>query len=104
MGPSQRRDRMPRDSSPDLTLAACRENGSRVLARARIPDSRVFDYDLNCVRGELWSEMLWWEPPDQGLTFAAGSCMAALVLQEDENFSNFVLNVIERMGIPVPCE
>ena len=104
LGPSRRRDHMPRDPSPDLSLAACRENGPRVLARARIPDSQVFDYDLKCIRGELWSEMLWWEPPGQGFTFAAGSCMAALVLQEDENFSNFVLNVIERMGIRVPDE
>ena len=98
-GPTQRRDRPGRDPSLDLSQAACRENGPTVLARARIPDSQVFDYDLNCTKGELWSEMHWWEPPGQGFTFAAGSCMAALVLQEDENFSNFVLNVIERMGI-----
>ena len=32
------------------------------------------------------------------ITFAAGSCMAALVLLEDRNFSDFMLNVLHRMG------
>ena len=55
--------------------------------------------DLSC---ELWSEIHLWQPPGQGITFAAGSCMAALALQEDENSPDFMLNVLDRMGIQTP--
>ena len=33
-----------------------------------------------------------------GITFAAGSCMASLVLLEDQSFSNFIENVLHRLG------
>ena len=59
----------------------------------------LFDYDLSYSIGELWSEMHIWEPPGEGMTFAAGSCMAALALEDDENYSNFLLNVLHRMSL-----
>jgi hypothetical protein len=89
----------PRDDSNDLSLQFCMEDGPVVLARAHLPDAEIFDFDLHHDRGELWSEMMWWERPGVGYTFAAGSCMAALALQEDENFARFMLNVLHRMGL-----
>ena len=54
---------------------------------------------MNSTTGELWSEMQLGESETGGITFAAGSCMAALVLMENQNFSNFMLNVLHRMGL-----
>ena len=98
-GPPQRRNRLPQDTSNDLSIHTIAANGPTVLTRAQLPNNRIFDYDLNWADGELWAEMHIWEPPGEGITFAAGSCMAALALQDDENFSNFMLNVLHRMHL-----
>ena len=75
------------------------KNSGVVLARARLQDALVLDLDMNSTMGELWSEMQLGGSETGGITFAAGSCMAALVLLEDQNFSNFMLNVLHRMGM-----
>ena len=98
-GLPQRKTKPPRDTSNDVSMDAVLANGPTVLARSRLPDCRTFDYDLNWADGELWAEMHVWEPPDEGVTFAAGSCLAALALQDDENFSHFLLNVLQRMNL-----
>lgn len=98
-GPVRRTYIAPKDKSDDLSLDACLKNGPKVLARARLPNVNIFDYNLKRAMGEGWSEMHLWEQPREGIVFAAGSCMAPFGLQDDENFSNFMLNLLGRMNL-----
>lgn len=93
-----------RDGSPPPTLARASQGNTHVLARARIPNSGLLDYDVNYFPGEMWAEMLW-SPPrrGRGATFASGSVLSSEILLADTNFSNFMLNVLDRMGVaPAP--
>jgi hypothetical protein len=98
-GEAQNPVRSPRSSRSEAGTDNVAKNSGLVLARARLQDALVLDLDMNCSMGELWSEMQLGESEAGGITFAAGSCMAALVLTEDQNFSNFMLNVLHRMGL-----
>ncbi len=98
-GEAQNPVRSPRPSRSDASTEGAAKNSGAVLARARLQDALVLDLDMNSTIGELWSEMQFGESETGGITFAAGSCMAALVLLEDRNFSNFMLNVLHRMGL-----
>ena len=98
-GPARRVSIAPTDNTNDLSFDACLKDSPTVLARARLPDCNIFNYDLKRDRGELWSEMHLWQRRGEGIVFAAGSCMAALALQDDENFSNFMLNLLDLMNL-----
>ena len=91
------------DGSPPPTLARAKKLSMQILARARIPGSGLLDYDVNYFPGEMWAEMMWTPPTKtRGATFASGSVLSSEILLSDENFSNFLLNVLDRMGVVGP--
>ncbi|MCE9590497.1 MAG: hypothetical protein K8S99_08240 [Planctomycetes bacterium] len=97
--PARDRSRVPRLADPF-------DKGLTVLARAKIPNSNVLDYDVNfSPSGELWGEMTIIERPDlkgHGLVFTSGSVLSSEALLTDANFSDFAKNVLNRMGLDVP--
>lgn len=89
-----------RDGSAEPTLARARKLTTQILARAKLPGSYVLDFDVNFFVGEMWSEMLWTPPQkNRGAVFASGSVLSPEVLLTNDNFSNFMLNVLDHMGI-----
>jgi len=91
-----------RDGSPDVNADPQFDAGLQVLARAKLPDSNVMDYNSGYSKREMWSEMAVWERPGMGSIFAAGSVLSSHVLAKDANFSNFILNVLDRFGVGAP--
>lgn len=87
---------------PDLSVSF--DAGLTVLARAVLPKSVVLDYDSNWFEGEMAGEMTLWERPGCGIVFCAGSVLSSDVLNRDENFSNLILNVLNRMGVKTKFE
>jgi hypothetical protein len=47
----------------------------------------------------MFSEIVVWERPDHGIIFSTGSVLSCGALLVDDNFSNFMLNVLDRMGV-----
>ena len=73
--------------------------GLVVLARAQIAPAYTMDYDNHYWPGPIESEMVWWQRPDYGTVFCIGSVVCSQILLTNENFSNFVLNVLDALSL-----
>ena len=92
----------PRDGSAPPRLEDAFDAGTIVLARAVIPESNLLDYNNSWYEenlGDMFSEIVLWERPAHGLVFSTGSVLSCHSLLRDDNFSNFMLNVLDRMGV-----
>lgn len=96
--------RMPRyatrDGTPEPETNPEFDKGQTVLARAYLPgNSYVFDQNCQHFLGPMYAEMMVREREGYGVVFAAGSVLSSHILEKDANFSAFMLNVLDRMGI-----
>lgn len=78
--------------------------GIRRLANGVIPWSvggAAFDYFFRPVRpaNEQGGEMIWWERPDGGVVFNAGSIGAGWALQADPRWAVLLRNVLHHFGV-----
>jgi len=99
-GPIQLPMYPPRDGAGHPRLEDNFDEGVTVLARSKLSPAGIIDYDNRFVPGqEMWSEMLVWERPGMGLVFSTGSVWSSDSLLTDENFSDFMKNVFEFLGL-----
>ena len=96
--------RMPRyatrDGTPEPEANPEFDKGQTVLARAYLPgNSCVFDQNCQHFLGPMYAEMMVREREGHGVVFAAGSVLSSHILETDANFSAFMLNVLDRMGV-----
>ncbi len=88
------------DGTPPPALETDFDAGLEVLARATIPGKHyTFDYDVEPGVGPMGAEMMYRRWPSGGSVFQAGSVLAAWPLNQDENYSRFMLNVLAAMGV-----
>ncbi|MBL9127786.1 MAG: hypothetical protein JNL97_09070, partial [Verrucomicrobiales bacterium] len=76
----------------------------RRLANGVIPwqhGGSAFDYFFRPIRpmNEQGGEMIWWERPDGGTVFNAGSIGAGWALQADPRWAALLRNVLHRFGV-----
>lgn len=64
----------------------------------------AFDYFFRPAKpaNEQGAEMIWWERPDGGVVFNAGSIGAGWALGADPRWSALFRNVLHRFGVPAP--
>jgi hypothetical protein len=89
----------PRDGSVPPRLEDAFDAGLTILARAKLPGSSLIDYSNNWFPGEMWSEMLIWQRPGHGVVFSTGSVVSSEILLVDRNFSDFMRNVLDYVGV-----
>jgi hypothetical protein len=81
--------------------------GIRRLANGIIPwrhGGAAFDYFFRPIRpvNEQGGEMIWWERPDGGTVFNAGSIGAGWALAADPRWAALLRNVLHRFGVSRP--
>lgn len=79
-------------------------DGIRRLANGIIPwadGGAAFDYFFRPIRpaNEQGGEMIWWERPEGGTVFNAGSIGAGWALHADERWGRLLRNVLHRFGV-----
>ncbi len=81
--------------------------GIQRLANGVIPwqhGGAAFDYFFRPIRpkNEQGGEMIWWERPDGGTVFHAGTIGAGWALHADPRWAALLRNVLHRFGVPKP--
>lgn len=82
-------------------------DGIQRLANGVIPwehGGSAFDYFFRPIRpsNQQGGEMIWWERPEGGTVFNAGTIGAGWALHADPRWATLLRNVLHRLGVPAP--
>ncbi len=82
--------------------------GIQRLANGIIPwehGGSAFDYFFRPIKpaNQQGGEMIWWERPDGGTVFNAGTIGAGWALHADPRWATLLRNVLHRFGVPAPA-